>query len=290
MAEVARFVRAYHPGSGKGAKVYNLCSEHSYGAELLLGGAGNGAAAAPVPQLLHLPFDDHQVPALAMVQTLCVDAAAWLATHPDNVVLIHCKAGKGRTGVMICCLLLYLSVNAPQLANLQRPQLQQLAPAATAAVPASSRGGSRAAQQQWHPWEVVQPVRLEQLAQPPLTSWPSTHGAAPSTATASPSAASGAMWATFGWPSQLARRRSARCRRRAACSSGRCASAAWRLEQQTAVSSSSRRGPRAAPRHAAAWCACGQRHVLVQQQQQQQVVAVLAAACQVSSQACGFRA
>jgi hypothetical protein len=59
-----------------------------------------------------------QTPALTVVQQFCADAAAWLAAHPHNVVAVHCKAGKGRTGIMICCLMLYLHLNAPALANL----------------------------------------------------------------------------------------------------------------------------------------------------------------------------
>lgn len=38
----------------------------------------------------------------------CDDACEYLAGDPENVVVVHCKAGKGRTGVMIASLLLKL--------------------------------------------------------------------------------------------------------------------------------------------------------------------------------------
>ncbi|WIA40134.1 hypothetical protein OEZ86_013535 [Tetradesmus obliquus] len=104
LPEIARFLTTYHGGH---AKVYNLCSEHRYSADKL-----------PGVLLQQLAFDDHQTPALVVVQQFCADAAAWLAAHPHNVVAVHCKAGKGRTGIMICCLMLYLHLNAPALANL----------------------------------------------------------------------------------------------------------------------------------------------------------------------------
>jgi hypothetical protein len=49
-----------------------------------------------------------QPPPLSMVHEFVGDAYNWLTAHPDNVIAVHCKAGKGRTGTMICCLLLFL--------------------------------------------------------------------------------------------------------------------------------------------------------------------------------------
>ena len=35
----------------------------------------------------------------------CNSAKTWLDADPKNVVSLHCKAGKGRAGIMTCCLL-----------------------------------------------------------------------------------------------------------------------------------------------------------------------------------------
>lgn len=42
-----------------------------------------------------------------MIERFCFSVDTYLAQHPSNVVGIHCKAGKGRTGLMICCYLMH---------------------------------------------------------------------------------------------------------------------------------------------------------------------------------------
>ena len=48
-----------------------------------------------------------QVPSLQLMLDFCQDAEAFLQADMDHVIAVHCKAGKGRTGVMIVAFLLY---------------------------------------------------------------------------------------------------------------------------------------------------------------------------------------
>eukprot|EP00301_Raphidiophrys_heterophryoidea_P009375 c13778_g1_i1.p1 GENE.c13778_g1_i1~~c13778_g1_i1.p1 ORF type:complete len:240 (-),score=44.14 c13778_g1_i1:460-1146(-) len=91
--DVVKFLEGRHKGK---YKVFNLCSEKLYDPEKFGGFIAN------------FPFDDHNCPSLEMIPMFVQSAKEWLRSGIDNVVCIHCKAGKSRTGLMISCLLLYL--------------------------------------------------------------------------------------------------------------------------------------------------------------------------------------
>ncbi|VAI15249.1 unnamed protein product [Triticum turgidum subsp. durum] len=93
MEEVIRFFEMHHKGK---YKVYNLCSERLYDASLFEG------------KVACFPFDDHNCPPIQLVISFCQSAYSWLKEDIENVVVIHCKAGKARTGLMISSLLVYL--------------------------------------------------------------------------------------------------------------------------------------------------------------------------------------
>jgi len=92
MAEVQRFFKTKHP---EHYKVYNLCSERSY----------------PVNSFEKVcdtfTFEDHNPPPFKIIYPFCMDVHNYLNENSLNVAAIHCKAGKGRTGLMICAYLLF---------------------------------------------------------------------------------------------------------------------------------------------------------------------------------------
>ena len=74
-------------------------------------------------KLAKFPFMDHNICSLKTILEFCIDAYLFLQSFQldnrvphdkgDNnhpVVAIHCKAGKGRTGLMIICLLIFMEL------------------------------------------------------------------------------------------------------------------------------------------------------------------------------------
>lgn len=92
--EVGAYLDSRHKGC---YKVYNL-TEHAHPDHVreIFHGA-----------TVHIPIPDHNVPRFDQIVSFCEDAFEFLESSPNNIVAVHCKAGKGRTGVMIVSLLLY---------------------------------------------------------------------------------------------------------------------------------------------------------------------------------------
>jgi phosphatidylinositol-3,4,5-trisphosphate 3-phosphatase/dual-specificity protein phosphatase PTEN len=92
LEDVQEFFNKRHPNH---YKVYNLCEEKNYAPNIFY-------------KQGYFPFQDHEAPPLNLIRPFCEDAKKFLDEDPKNVVAIHCLAGKGRTGTLISCLLLYL--------------------------------------------------------------------------------------------------------------------------------------------------------------------------------------
>lgn len=60
-------------------------------------------------RVMAFEMTDHHPPRLELMAPFCREVHEYLEQDPRNVVAVHCKAGKGRTGVMICAYLVYIN-------------------------------------------------------------------------------------------------------------------------------------------------------------------------------------
>lgn len=93
MDNVKKFLQSRHKG---GFKVYNLCIE-----------ADRQYPVGTFEKMQTFGFHDHNPPPLTMMENFCKEVDEYLKISNLNVAVVHCKAGKGRTGTMICAYLLY---------------------------------------------------------------------------------------------------------------------------------------------------------------------------------------
>ncbi|XP_069323063.1 phosphatidylinositol 3,4,5-trisphosphate 3-phosphatase TPTE2 [Eulemur rufifrons] len=91
ITEVVRFLDSKHQNH---YQVYNLCSEKEYDPKYFHN------------RVYRVMIDDHNVPTLCQMVAFSKDVDEWMSKDKENVVVIHCKGGKGRTGTMVCVCLI----------------------------------------------------------------------------------------------------------------------------------------------------------------------------------------
>ena len=83
--------------------VFNLCDTY-FSSD---GALGNYSLELLFGHCHRIPFEDHSPPLLAELLHFCHQSSRWCRRHRKNVVVVHCKGGKGRTGVMVAAFLLW---------------------------------------------------------------------------------------------------------------------------------------------------------------------------------------
>ena len=88
----------FHTKHNDKVKIYNLCLEKDriYNKNLF----SNSSVGL-------FPATDHNPCPIKLILEFCIDICLYLLKNPNSVAAVHCKAGKGRTGVMICSYLIF---------------------------------------------------------------------------------------------------------------------------------------------------------------------------------------
>ncbi|XP_043210042.1 phosphatidylinositol 3,4,5-trisphosphate 3-phosphatase TPTE2-like [Amphibalanus amphitrite] len=87
ITEVARFFETKHGGH---YKIFNLCKERGYDTRIF------------DDQVERFYVEDHNPPTCKDMLKFAKLSSEWLDQDDKNVIAVHCKGGKGRTGTMVC--------------------------------------------------------------------------------------------------------------------------------------------------------------------------------------------
>jgi phosphatidylinositol-3,4,5-trisphosphate 3-phosphatase and dual-specificity protein phosphatase PTEN len=99
VTQVRTFLENRHGGH---YRIWNLCVERDY----------VSTALGFKCEVERFCWYDHCPPPFAMMKPLCDSLHSWTRSDPKNVAVVHCKAGKGRTGTVIAAFLVH-SKQAP---------------------------------------------------------------------------------------------------------------------------------------------------------------------------------
>ncbi|KAH7882372.1 hypothetical protein F5I97DRAFT_1816987 [Phlebopus sp. FC_14] len=104
--DVQQFLSSRH---GSDFWVFNFCpvTENTYDESIFQG------------RVSRYPFPDHHVPPFSILPLVTREMGAWLSGSESRVAVLHCKAGKGRSGTLACAYL--LSYFVPPSSSCIRP-------------------------------------------------------------------------------------------------------------------------------------------------------------------------
>uniref|UniRef100_A0A670YX24 Tensin 3 n=1 Tax=Pseudonaja textilis TaxID=8673 RepID=A0A670YX24_PSETE len=64
------------------------------------------------PKIMEVGWPDFHAPSLNKICNICKAMESWLNSHPQHVVVIHCRGGKGRIGVVISSYMHFTNLSA----------------------------------------------------------------------------------------------------------------------------------------------------------------------------------
>lgn len=94
--EVVRYFETNHTRNGTACyRIYNVCPELPYPHDKFTG------------EVRCYNVQDHTPPRMNHFVDYCLDVEQWMARSANNIIAIHCKGGKGRTGSLCAAWMIY---------------------------------------------------------------------------------------------------------------------------------------------------------------------------------------